>query len=62
MGHKLWDIVWGTPPHFPHITIGVYIYRVIYKAGFFVCGSVVCIAKRLIEKHQTPLNESFVFL
>ena len=47
----------GVPP-----TIGVYIYRVIYKAGFFVCGSVVCIAKRLIEKHQTPLNESFVFL
>jgi hypothetical protein len=23
-------------PHFPHITIGVYIYRVIYKAGFLV--------------------------
>jgi hypothetical protein len=25
-------------PHFPHIMIGLYIYRVIYEAGFFVCG------------------------
>jgi len=31
-------------------------------AGFFLCGSIGCIDKRLIEKHQTPLNESFVFL
>jgi len=33
------DTVRDTPmgyPHFPHKTIGVYIYRVIYKAGFFV--------------------------
>jgi len=57
MGHSMGHNPHGVPP-----TIGVYIYRVIYKAGFFVCGSVVCIAKRLIEKHQTPLNESFVFL
>jgi len=31
-------------PHFPHITIGVYIYRVIYKAGFFVYKRVSHIA------------------